>query len=137
MPYIPTFLDFSDSDSDDSEDVDNPAPRKSSKSSSNSTKQQKHQQNRQRRQNEQQQQPAAAAVPSPSMASMPSGEVTHTTLSTKPRSRIAGLFGPGQPFVDFDLVVPLCCLHAMQILPDLQLPKQNNDQNYQIEVNKI
>ena len=28
-------------------------------------------------------------------------------------------------FVDFDLGVPPCCLHAMPILPDLQLPKQN------------
>ena len=28
-------------------------------------------------------------------------------------------------FLDFDLRVPLCCLHAMPILPDLQLPKQN------------
>ena len=28
-------------------------------------------------------------------------------------------------FVDFDMGVPPCCLHAMPILPDLQLPKQS------------
>ena len=29
-------------------------------------------------------------------------------------------------YVDFDFGVPICCLHGMPILPDLQLPKQIN-----------
>ena len=39
-------------------------------------------------------------------------------------------------FVDFNLEVPQCCPTALQLLPTLQLPKQNRAESNQNVVNK-